>query len=37
MKLMEKIERSEEQIKRGKVVKVNSEMSDEKIDDLLMD
>ena len=34
--LIESIERSEEQIKSGKFVKVNVSKSDEEIDDLLM-
>ncbi|MDP3699184.1 MAG: AbrB/MazE/SpoVT family DNA-binding domain-containing protein [Nanoarchaeota archaeon] len=36
MKLMEAIERSEEQIKQGKFVKAGSSMKDDEIDDLLM-
>ena len=36
MKLMESIERSEEQIKQGKSVKAGTSQSDEEIDDLLM-
>ena len=36
MKLMEAIERSEEQIRQGKFVKADTSMSDEEIDDLLM-
>ena len=36
MLLIEKIRRSEEQIKEGKVVKADTSMSDEEIDDLLM-
>ena len=36
IKLIEKIERSEEQILKGKVVKADTNMSDEEIDDLLM-
>jgi AbrB family looped-hinge helix DNA binding protein len=36
IKLIEKIERSEEQIKRGKFVKADTRMSDVEIDDLLM-
>ena len=35
MLLFDKIMRSEEQIKEGKVVKVDTSMSDEEIDDLL--
>jgi len=35
--LIEKIQRSEEQIKKGRFVKANTKMSDEEIDDLLMD
>jgi len=35
IKLIEKIQKSEEQIKKGKVVKVDSKMSDEEIDSLL--
>lgn len=34
--LFERIELSEKQIAKGKFVKTNTEMSDEKIDDLLM-
>jgi AbrB family looped-hinge helix DNA binding protein len=34
--LLEKIERSEKQIKEGKAVKANTKMSDEEIDALLM-
>ena len=34
--LIEAIERSEEQISSGKVVKANTSMSDEEIDDLLI-
>jgi len=34
--LLERIERSEEQIKRGKSTKVNTSLRDEDIDDLLM-
>ncbi len=37
MLLLEKIKRSEEQIKAGKFVKADTSMSDEEIDDLLMD
>lgn len=36
MILIEKIRRSEEQIKEGKFVKADTSMSDEKTDDLLM-
>jgi len=36
MKLMEAIERSEEQIKQGKFVKADTSMDEEEIDDLLM-
>jgi len=36
MLLIEKIRRSEEQVKEGKFVKADTSMSDEKIDDLLM-
>ena len=36
MALMEKIQRSEEQIKKGECTKADTSMSDEKIDDLLM-
>ena len=36
MHLLEMIERSEEQIKKGKFTKGNTSMSDEEIDDLLM-
>ena len=36
MLLIEKIRKSEEQIKNGKFVKVDTSMNDEKIDDLLM-
>lgn len=36
MLLIEKIRRSEEQIKEGKFVKADTSMSDEEIDDLLM-
>ncbi len=36
MLLIEKIRKSEEQIKNGKFVKVDTSMDDEKIDDLLM-
>jgi len=35
--LIEKIQRSEEQIKKGRFVKADTKMNDEKIDDLLMD
>ena len=35
MKLIEAIERSEDSIKRGNVVKADTSMSDEEIDDLL--
>ena len=37
IKLMEKIEESEEQIARGKYIKADTKMGDEEIDDLLMD
>lgn len=36
MKLIEKIHRSEEEIKGGKFVKADSAMNEEEIDDLLM-
>ena len=36
IKLIEKIEKSEEQIKKGKFTKVNTKMNDEEIDDLLI-
>jgi AbrB family looped-hinge helix DNA binding protein len=36
MILIDKIKRSEEDVKKGKFVKADSSMSDEKIDDLLM-
>ena len=36
MLLIEKIRRSEEQIKKGKFVKIDTTMNDEEIDDLLM-
>ncbi|MBR9699924.1 AbrB/MazE/SpoVT family DNA-binding domain-containing protein [Candidatus Woesearchaeota archaeon] len=36
MELIEKVMRSEEQIKKGKVVKAKTTMSDADIDDLLM-
>ncbi len=36
MLLIEKIRRSEEQIRKGKFVKADTSMSDEEIDDLLM-
>jgi AbrB family looped-hinge helix DNA binding protein len=36
IELIESIQRSEEQIKKGKVVKADTSMSDEDIDDLLM-
>ena len=36
MVLIDKIKRSEEQIKKGRVVKIDTKMSDEDIDDLLM-
>jgi AbrB family looped-hinge helix DNA binding protein len=36
MELIEKIHRSEEQIKKGKYIKANTRMKDEEIDDLLM-
>ena len=36
MKLMEAIDRSEEQVKQGKFVKADTSMNDEEIDDLLM-
>ncbi|PIN72705.1 hypothetical protein COV21_01330 [Candidatus Woesearchaeota archaeon CG10_big_fil_rev_8_21_14_0_10_45_5] len=35
MLLLEKIRRSEQEIKKGRVVKADSSMSDEEIDDLL--
>ena len=35
--LIEKIQRSEEQIKKGRFVKADTKMNDEEIDDLLMD
>ena len=37
MLLIEKIRRSEKQIKQGKAVKADTAMSDKEIDDLLMD
>jgi len=36
MELMQKIERSEEQINKGKFIRANTKMKDEEIDDLLM-
>ena len=36
MKLIEKVLRSEDQIKREKYVKADSNMNEEEIDDLLM-
>lgn len=36
MLLIEKIRRSEEQVKEGKSVKADTSMSDKEIDDLLM-
>lgn len=36
MLLIDKIRRSEDEIKNGKFIKVDTEMSDEEIDDLLM-
>ena len=36
MMLIDKIKRSEDEIKNGKLVKVDTKMSDEEIDDLLM-
>lgn len=36
MFLIDKIKRSEDEIKNGKFIKVSTEMSDEEIDDLLM-
>ena len=36
MELIERINRSEEQIKKGKSIKASTEMKDEEIDDLLM-
>jgi len=36
MLLIERIRRSEDQIKKGKFVKANTRMKDEEIDDLLM-
>jgi len=36
MKLIDKVLRSEEQIKIGKIVKADTRMKDEEIDDLLM-
>ena len=36
IKLIEKIEKSEEQIKKGKFTKVNTKMNDKEIDDLLI-
>jgi AbrB family looped-hinge helix DNA binding protein len=36
MELIEKIQKSEEQIKKGEFTKADTEMSDEEIDDLLM-
>ncbi|MFC1648200.1 AbrB/MazE/SpoVT family DNA-binding domain-containing protein [Nanoarchaeota archaeon] len=35
MELIEKIARSEDQVKKGKVTKANTNMSEEEIDDLL--
>jgi AbrB family looped-hinge helix DNA binding protein len=37
MILIERIQKSEEQIKEGKLVKADTSMSEEEIDDLLMD
>ena len=37
MILIDKIRKSEDEIKRGKFVKVDTKMSEEEIDDLLMD
>jgi len=36
MELIEKINRSEEQIRRGKSIRASTKMEDEEIDDLLM-
>ena len=36
MKLIEKIQTAEEQIKKGRFVKANTSMSDKEVDDLLM-
>ncbi|MFC1691552.1 AbrB/MazE/SpoVT family DNA-binding domain-containing protein [Nanoarchaeota archaeon] len=36
LKLIEKIENTEEQIKQGKIIKADTSMTDEEIDDLLM-
>ena len=36
IELIEKIQRTEEEIAKGKVIKANTNMSDEEIDDLLM-
>ncbi len=36
MKLIEKIQTAEEQIKKGRLVKANTSMSDKEVDDLLM-
>ena len=36
MKLIEKIQTAEEQIKKGRSVKANTSMSDKEVDDLLM-
>ena len=36
MRLMQDIEKSEEEIKKGKLTKADTKMSDEEIDDLLM-
>ena len=36
IQLLERIQRSEEQIKKGKYTKTDTSMSDEEIDDLLM-
>ena len=36
LNLLEKIEKSEQQIKKGKYAKANTSMKDEEIDDLLM-
>jgi AbrB family looped-hinge helix DNA binding protein len=35
MELMERISRSEDQVRKGRVVRANSRMKDEEIDDLL--
>ena len=37
IELLEKIQRSEEEIKKGKYTKTDTKMSEEEIDDLLMD